>query len=444
MVRFVPAFAGMATFAHRVFTALGRFDGQLSAFVERVNTTPAHATRMPAKVLQQLRDAAGRARAASNALTRSFVLIEQTGLDVVDMQVRLQGETASLASALATIGDEVASQHFVRDAFGDALVALDEAAQLVAASVFPSAVQGLREVNVKLWDFEKVLWKRYTDLLTVVVRRRRITADQQAHMQAIADDVARAFGEVNTLLNDLAESRPSDARALQARLGQAPVRLTKSLGVARDRVSKVGGPFTAFAPIIERSASVATSVSALLRELTIPVFPAYEALGSCCDVITREMYEGVSGVQAFALLNILARLQATRASGRSLLEGRHLTVTQVFPDRIYVEADRSVITDVAADREFTSAPASLHRFKEGSYKQTTFRKGNLQLSYASRPGDRVAIDADMDLYRSAVPHLFGEVLVNHLTGSSTDQFAVRRILEEQSIAAIGSFELLRA
>ena len=434
----------MATFAHRVFIALGRFNGQLSAFVERVNATPADATRMPAIVLQQLRDAAARARTASDALTRSFVLIEQTGLDVVDMQVRLQGETARLASALTTIGDVVARQHFVREAFGDALVGLDEAAQLVAAAVFPSAVRGLREVNVKLWDFEKVLWKRYTDLLTVVVQRRSITMEQQAHMQAIADDVALAFGEVNTLLNDLAESRPSDARALQARLDKAPRRLTAALGVARDKVSLVAGPFAAFAPIIEDSSQVAADLSALLHEMTIPVFPAYEALGPCCDVITRAMYEGVSGIQAFALLNILARLQATTASGRSLLEGRHLIVTQVFPDRIYLEADRSVITDVAADGAFESAPASLHRFNEGSFKQTTFRKGNLQLSYASRPGDRVAIDADMDLYRSAVPHLFGEVLVNHLTGNSTSQFAVRRILDEQSIAAIGSFELLRA
>jgi len=434
----------MATFAHRVFTALGRFNGQLSAFVERVDTAPGGATRLPARVLQQLREAAGRARTASDALTRSFVLIEQTGLDVVDMQVRLQGETARLASALATIGDEVARQHFVREAFGDALVALDEAAQLVAAAVFPSAVQGLREANVKLWDFEKVLWKQYTDLLTAVVQRRSITADQQAHMQAIADDVARAFGEVNTLLNDLAESRPSDAHALKERLDQAPVRLTEALGIARDRMAQAAGPFTAFAPIIEASGGVANDVAALLRQLTIPVFPAYEALGACCDVISREMYDSVSGVQAFALLNILARLQATKASGRSLLEGRHFTVTQVFPDRLYLEADRSIITDVSADPAFASAPASLHRFKEGSFKQTTFRKGNLQLSYASRPADRVAIDADMDLYRSAIPHLFGEVLVNHLTGTSTSQFAVRQILDEQSIAAIGSFELMRA
>ena len=155
-------------------------------------------------------------------------------------------------------------------------------------------------------------------------------------------------------------------------------------------------------------------------------------------------YNSLSGVQAFALLNLLARLQATKASGRPLLDGRNVNVTHVFPDRIYFEADRAIIDDLANDSAaFADAPASLHRFKEGSFKQRSFSKGNLQVTYASRPGNRVVVDADMDLYREAIPHLFGEVLVNHLTGSTTDQFKVRRILEEQSVSAIEGFELLR-
>jgi hypothetical protein len=36
------------------------------------------------------------------------------------------------------------------------------------------------------------------------------------------------------------------------------------------------------------------------------------------------------------------------------------------------------------------------------------------------------------------------VLVNHLTGNTTDQFAVRHILDDQSVVAIGAFALLRA
>ena len=61
------------------------------------------------------------------------------------------------------------------------------------------------------------------------------------------------------------------------------------------------------------------------------------------------------------------------------------------------------LRDFGADGAFEKAPASLHRFKEGSFKQTTFRKGNLQVSFASRPDGRVVIDLDLarhiqDLY----------------------------------------------
>ena len=199
-----------------------------------------------------------------------------------------------------------------------------------------------------------------------------------------------------------------------------------------------------FSAVIKASAKIADDVAKLLRELTIPIFPAHDGLGACCDIVTPTLYDGLSGVQAFALLNILARLQATRASGRPLLEGRARRDHSRVPDRIYFEADRSIIRTSKRTTRSTVAPASLHRFKEGSFKQTTFRKGNLQVSYASRPDDRVVIDADIDLYRNAVPHLFGEVLVNHLTGSTTDQFKVRDILDDQSIKAIGGFELLRA
>ncbi len=364
------------------------------------------------------------------------------------MQVRLQGETARLASALRELGKAVERQHFVREAFSDPLVELDEAAQLVAAAVFPGAVQGLREVNVKLWDFEKIQWKRYTDILTTVIQRESITAEQQVRIQSIGDDVARAFADVNTLLNDLAEGRAADAGALRKRLQQAPLKLTTSLKTADDQLAQAPKTFAAFAPVIKASKKVAEQVAGLLRKLVIPVFPSHERLGACAEFISRPMYEELSGVQVFALLNIMARLMATELSGRRLLEGRGVGVTHVFPDRIYFEADRSIILDLEADAKsdrpsFERAPASLHRFKEGSFKQTTFRKGNLQVSFATRPQDRVVIDADIDLYRAVVPHLFGEVLVNHLTGNTTDQYTVRRILDDQSVSAVGGFQLLQ-
>ena len=235
------------------------------------------------------------------------------------MQVRLQGETAQTRVGAPPASDRrwLGSTSFARRS-GKASVALDEAAQLVAAAVFPSAVQGLREVNVKLWDFEKIQWKRYTDILTDVVRRGNITPEQEVRIQAIADDVARAFGDVNTLLNDLAEGRSSDASALRRRLQQAPVKLTAALENASDRLTKASDVLSAFRPVIKASAKVADDVAKLLRRLTIPVFPNHDGLEDCCEVVGRPLYEGLSGVQAFALLNILRSCRRhVRRDGRS-------------------------------------------------------------------------------------------------------------------------------
>ena len=435
----------MPAYSERAFTTLKQFNERISAFMKAVKATPPHAPQLPQKTLDELSKIAIRASSAAEAIGRSLNLIDITALDVVDMQVRLQGETAKLASALRDLGKCVERQPNVRDTFSSALIPLDEAAQMVAAAIFPSAVQGLRAVNVKLWDFEKLLWMRYTATLTEAVQRGDIPSEHEEKIQEIAADVWAAFAEVNTVLNDLAEARPSDSARLRQRLEAAPARLTTALNHANDRLDAAkSDALDRFRPIIKDSKKVADDVAELLRKLTIPVFPMHAALGPCCDFVDEQLYDSLSGVQAFALLNILARMQATTAGGKPLLHGRNAKVTHVFPDRIYLEADRGVIDDLEADsKTFTKAPATLHRFKDGSFKQKTFGKGNLQVTYEHRPNDRVAIDADMDLYRSAIPHLFGEVLVNNLTGSTTDQFKVRRILDEQSIAAVQGFELLR-
>ena len=79
--------------------------------------------------------------------------------------------------------------------------------------------------------------------------------------------------------------------------------------------------FSMFAPVIKASRKVAEDVAKLLRKLTIPLFPAHDRLGDCAGFIDPALYDSLSGVQTFALLNILARIQATRASGRPLLTG---------------------------------------------------------------------------------------------------------------------------
>ena len=51
------------------------------------------------------------------------------------------------------------------------------------------------------------------------------------------------------------------------------------------------------------------------------------------------------------------------------------------------------------------------------------------------------MDADIDLYRSPLRHLFGEVLVNHLTGTTTDQFKVFDILAATKLPMVAGFAL---
>src|SRR5678815_2109660 len=115
----------MSSFSDRVFNTLGQFNGRLSAFVAAVTNTVPDPPRLPSKTLKELLEIADRARTGADAISRSFTLIDVTALDIVDMQVRLQGETARLASALRELGKAVAEKDACRDAFGDALVALD-------------------------------------------------------------------------------------------------------------------------------------------------------------------------------------------------------------------------------------------------------------------------------------------------------------------------------
>lgn len=430
----------MPTFIDRIFDALEGFQTGLASFSDVVRAQPADPPRLPQREMDRLLDLAGRARTAADRLVTSFQVVQQTGVDIVDIQVRIQGESASLASALKAIGDTVERQHFVRETFAGALVDLDERAQLVAAAVFPSSVQGLRAVNVKLWEFDPLQWKRYTDTLTTAVQRGTLTADQEARIQEIAESVRLGFSRVNEFLNQLAEGDIPDEATVRARRKQTELMMKGAVAEAKRRLTK---PYRMFRPMIEASGRVADAVGTLLHRMRIPVFPPHESLGVLTDGLAVDAYEALTGPQRFALLNIASRMQATKVAGRPLLDAQYeIRVNRVFPDRIYFDATRAIIEAVRDDDQFGVASAALHRFNEGSFKQNTFRRGNLQLSYASRGNDRVDVDADIDLYRDPIPHLFGEVLVNHLTGNVTDQFGVRKILDDHGVEPIGGFVIV--
>ncbi len=431
----------MPSYSERLFGALGRFGSDLAEFASLVTRQPAHPTQFPRKELDGLLALTTRANEAADAIGVSLSHIAaERGVDLVDMQVRLKGETARLAAALRDLGDQVERQHFIRDAFSEALVALDESALLVASAAFPSAVSGLRAVNVRLWDFQRIELVNYGRILQTVVRDQKLTPEQLAKVEVIARRVTGAFDTVNDLLNELAEGRASDGPSLRKRLDAASVELEASVAEA---AKKLTADLKVFKPVIDNSAKIARDVVTLLGKVVVPIFPPHSKLGPVASCIDAALYDSLSGVQAFALLNIAARIQATTVARKPLLAADYsIRISEVFPDRIYFEASRAMIDAAAADAIFKSAPASLHKFKEGSLKQQSFRKGNLQMSFATVAPGRVMVDADIDLYRRAIPHLFGEVLVNHLTDSRTDQFAVYNILDEQGVTPVGGFGLL--
>lgn len=435
----------MSTYGARVLSALDSFDAAVAGCAAAL---AAPAPPLPAPERDRMASEVRRAADATAKLRVSLGLTERTGADIVDMQVRIQGETALLAGALHAVG-EVAGRLQGREdreqvtllpgAVKDALGGLDERAQLVAAALFPNAVDGLRPINVKLWDFDKLLWKRYTDLLTRLVQNGELTPAQQARIQEVAHGIRDGFARVNDLLNRLATDAFTDADAVRRDIAAARHTMKTHLHAARARMTK---SVEAFKPMVEKAADIAAGVDGLLAKLQIPIFPPFAAL-PIAGAIDQTTYEGLSGVQRFALLNVAARMQQTTVAGQPLWSAAYgIAVTNVFPDRIYLQADARLIESVKNDAgQFKSAPASLHRFREGSFKQKTFGKGNLQLCYQT-DGRRVNLDADIDLFASAIRHLFGEVLVNHLTGKTTDQFSVRRILDAQGVPPMAGFSIL--
>ncbi len=432
-------------YLRRARLATRGFRATLAQFRRRVARRKPKPPKLPKSALNRLRKLLDQTDVAAAALEQSFALLGATGIDLVDLQSRLKRETARLASVLGALGDTVTGQHFIRDTFESDLVPLEEQAQALAGATFPSAAQGLEKANEKIWDFTRVQWTRYERVLADMVLRRRLSNQQVTQIETAAARVRAGFDDVNELLNELARGTLVDRAAVRMRAKRARRALAKSVAEAGRRRKTA---FKAFRPMLKASAKTGEQLDRRLSMLRIPVFPAHAGLGELREMIDARAYHELSGIERFALLNIAARMRTVEVEGESLLSpDLRIRIFKVFPDRIYFRANRRLLDliDVLLDGgTFEAAPAALHKFKDGSVKQTSFRKGNLQLSYARRPGGKVHVDADIDLYRDPLHHLFGEVLVNHLTGSKTSQFNVRRILERQGVALPAGFDILAA
>ena len=319
---------------------------------------------------------------------------------------------------------------------------------------FNAVVLPTSDINKTLWNM-RIIWREYGDALDKAVRGKfpGLTSKQLDAVDAVAKEVLGRFDAVNELLNTLVTAPlVGDSATVAATVKSARAEL---LGAVKRARSKAADAYKPFRGVLGRAEKLASEIADQFDELRIPVFPAPGNLDAFAAYVDHDVYRALPGVQRFALMNIGARLhsiETSPGSGEMLTAPRfEIRVFDVFPDRIYFTARvefLKAVKSLAEDGVFITAPAGLHRYNDGSYKQKGGRKGNLQVSYAAgTPADpvdpaRITVDADIDLYRGTVAHLFGEVLVNHLTGSKTDQFKVWDILVDNDVAPIGGFDVI--
>jgi len=403
------------------------------------------------------RDVATALLETTAALRRSLDLTSATAVDISDLQVRLEDESRRLARHLKALGEAVegakGADRVAADALAPALRDLEERAQRVAAANFPSAIGGLREINKALWEM-RIIWKHYSEILDRGVRGKLpgFTTSQLDAVDTAAREVLSRFDAVNDLLNQLLTTPLIGDKAEATQLVNA-ARVELKAAVKRARMKAAA--YKPFHGVLGRAEHLAERIFDLFDEVRVPVFPAPASLGAFSSYIDHARYRSLAGIERFALMNIGSRLNSIplRAGATETLaaERFEIRVFEVFADRVYFTARTTFLDAVKqlhADGVFDQAPAGLHRFHDGSYKQRQRRKGNLQVSYAAGsdtdPTDatRICVDADIDLYRGSVSHLFGEVLVNHLTGSKTDQFRVWDTLVENHVTPLGGFDVI--
>lgn len=428
----------MQEFPERAKAAILEFQEGVITFRQKVDATR-RTRELPANRLGKLTDLADQATAAAVPLLDSLTLIQQTGLDLVDMETRMIGESKGLAGILRKLGGEVLDQHFIRVEFENELVELEERAQGVAGALFPSAVQGLNRVNSKLWEFSRLEMSRYRRILDRIAQEGKLTAEVLSEVKDTFSGLEGHFKNANQLLNQLAQGALKKP-IIVTQMRDVKEGLKEAMETARVATGKES--FRHFKSVFEATQKVGKEVSERLDGLRVPLFPLHSETEELQKAIEQGLYEELTGLQAFALLNITSRMRHTVAEERHLLSPDfHVQVWKVFPDRIYFDVDSEFLRSIEESNDFESANPSLHRFRDGSFKQRSFPEGNLQVTYQKNQDGRFSVDADIDVYRDPLLHLFGEVLINHLTGSKTDPYRVRNILDQQGVRPIGEFAI---
>lgn len=137
----------------------------------------------------------------------------------------------------------------------------------------------------------------------------------------------------------------------------------------------------------------------------------------------EEYWMTLSEAQQNAIVNMTDILGSISFADGTTALSLVQNISDALDDRIYGIAIERLMKEISGSDLFEKADASLHGKYKTSYKSKkgVVDPGNLQLSFA----EDGSFDADHDLYKNPVLHLFGEVVPNHFSAAINKVFGTK-------------------
>jgi|GEM_PF-6557024 len=152
------------------------------------------------ELLEDVEEADDQFDAAIEKIQQSLTIIEKTALDVVDMETRITEETDQLVSAAHKFEKAILSDVSLINELWTQVNEVEERLQDVACALFPSAVDGLGDVNRTLYAFTRRGWSQYKRLM----KKTDAGEEDRRAVEQTFQELAAAFESTNEFLNDLA------------------------------------------------------------------------------------------------------------------------------------------------------------------------------------------------------------------------------------------------
>jgi hypothetical protein len=177
--------------------------------------------------------------------------------------------------------------------------------------------------------------------------------------------------------------------------------------------------------------------------------PAYDALSLRARTILEasllehpsnvggeELYRALEDIPRSGLLNLLAKMAATRLLDGSAVSDHVSSLYRVRGDRVFANVAnglRDLVRTAVDARRFAKVDGSLHHPPDGftlvdSYKTIPDKYGNLQVTFFASADAPLRFKADIDIDDAqGIEHVF-QVLSHWITGEGTHPYDIHQIL----------------